>query len=440
MITLRFKISCLVLILVQTTSYTQGPWEKTTVPTNQFLKSVCFVDSLYGWAAGDSGTIIHTSDGGDTWIIQDSQTQNDIVSIFFLNRNLGWASSLNYTTPPFGTVLLKTTNGGNSWISEPYPEENIFINCILFLDSLNGWMGGNPHALLKTTNGGLNWTKAETDTTIFSFFPVLKIYFYNEQYGYACGGMFDIAGVIWRTSNGGQKWYTIDPSDAPADEVRGLHLFDSMNVLGAGGDPDYGYGVGMIRTSDGGVNWDYEELGIQGNAYDLDFRNSNEVWAPLGPRAKFICSFDAGSTWMQIPTPDSTLIYDMTFPDSLHGFAVGAKGAVLRFNTEIIPSVEYGSSSSSYKVNVYQNQPNPFERTTAIRYKLSAFSRVVLKVFDVFGIEIITLLDSEMPPGSYEVPFDASGLHGGIYFYRLTASLPGAGGTFSETRKMVLLK
>jgi hypothetical protein len=143
---------------------------------------------------------------------------------------------------------------------------------------------------------------------------------------------------------------------------------------------------------------------------------------------------------MQIPTPDSTLIYDMTFPDSLHGFAVGAKGAVLRFNTSIIPSVEYGSSSSSNKVIVYQNQPNPFERTTAIRYKLSAFSRVVLKVFDVFGIEIITLLDSEMPPGSYEVPFDASGLHGGIYFYRLTASLPGAGGTFSETRKMVLLK
>ena len=440
MIKLRFKISCLLLILVQTASFTQGPWEKITVPTNQFLKSVCFVDSLYGWAAGDSGTIIHTADGGDTWMVQDSQTQDDIVNVFFLNRNLGWASSFNYSTAPFGTVLLKTTNGGANWIKAPYPKENIFINCILFLDSLNGWMGGNPHALVKTTNGGADWTEAETDTTLFSFFPVLKIYFYNEQYGYACGGIFDIAGVIWRTSNGGDKWFTIDPSDAPADEVRGMHMFDSLNVMGAGGDPDYGYGVGIIRTSDGGVNWDYEELGIQGNAYDLDFRNHAEAWAPLGPKGKFIYSLDAGSTWTQIPTTDSTLIYDVTFPDSLHGFAVGTKGAFLRFNTIVIPSVETKSPSLASEFILYQNTPNPFDQNTRINFQLSAFSRVDLIVFDILGNEIVTLVNADMPSGSYEIPFEASGLPRGVYFYRFTASLPGDRGTFSETRKMVLLK
>ncbi len=50
------------------------------------------MDSLYGWAVGDFGTIIHTSDGGDIWIVQDSKTENEIVDVFFLNRNLGWAS------------------------------------------------------------------------------------------------------------------------------------------------------------------------------------------------------------------------------------------------------------------------------------------------------------------------------------------------------------
>ena len=71
--------------------------------------------------------------------------------------------------------------------------------------------------------------------------------------------LFDIAGVIWRTWDGGDHWYAIDPLEAPADEVRGLHCFDSLTVMGAGGDPDFGFGVGIITTEDGGLNWDYDE-------------------------------------------------------------------------------------------------------------------------------------------------------------------------------------
>ncbi|MBC8314995.1 MAG: hypothetical protein H8E51_05785, partial [Bacteroidetes bacterium] len=88
----------------------QGTWERIAVPTDQNLRSVCFVDSLYGWAAGDSGIIIHTVDGGESWVIQASQTENDVVSLFFLDRDQGWASSFNYTTLPYGTIILKTTN------------------------------------------------------------------------------------------------------------------------------------------------------------------------------------------------------------------------------------------------------------------------------------------------------------------------------------------
>jgi photosystem II stability/assembly factor-like uncharacterized protein len=115
------------------------------------------VDSLYGWAVGDFGTIIHTSDGGDNWIVQDSKTENEIVDVFFLNRNLGWASEWNTSSFPFGTILLKTTDGGTTWISSPYREDNLYMNCILFLDSLIGWMGGDPDALVKTTDGGIKW-------------------------------------------------------------------------------------------------------------------------------------------------------------------------------------------------------------------------------------------------------------------------------------------
>jgi photosystem II stability/assembly factor-like uncharacterized protein len=434
------RILYLFLFLAQISSYSQGTWEKIDVPTNQLLKSVCFVDSLYGWAGGDSGTIIHTSDGGNTWIFQDSQTVNEIVDVYFLNRNLGWASSFNYSNSPFGTILLKTTNGGTDWIGEPYPEENMFINCILFMDSLNGWMGGNPHALVRTTNGGITWHQAEIDTSTLAFFPVMGIQFYNAKYGYACGGRFDIAGVIWRTSNGGDKWYAIDPTDAPADEVHALHIFDSLHVMGAGGDPDFGYGVGMIRTSDGGVNWEYEELGMQGLAINLDFRNRTEAWAPLGQKPIFIYSLDAGLTWAETPTPDSTLINEVMFPDSLHGFAVGARGAVLKYIPPLKPSVEPISPLLQNEVMLSQNYPNPFERNSKCKLQIAKLTLLVLKVFDLLGNEVETVFNAEMPPGSYEITFDASGLHGGIYFYRLTATFPGQIGNSQITKKMVVIK
>ena len=64
---MRYKILILVLslIFISAETYSQGTWERIDSPTKQFLKSIYFVDSLYGWAVGNSGTIIHTSDGGD---------------------------------------------------------------------------------------------------------------------------------------------------------------------------------------------------------------------------------------------------------------------------------------------------------------------------------------------------------------------------------------
>ena len=440
-----YKSGCLfLLLLANTVTYSQGTWEKLNVPTNKFLRSVFFTDSLYGWVAGDSGTIIHTSDGGKAWTFQDSKTINEIADVFFLDRNRGWASSFNYTNSPYGTVILKTTDGGAEWTSVPYPVENIFINCILFLDSLNGWMGGMPHALVKTTNGGTDWVQAEIDTSVFSFFPVLSIKFYNQRYGYACGGMHDIAGVIWRTSNGGDKWYPIDPSEAPADEVYQLHLFDSLNVMGAGGDPDFGYGVGMIRTSDGGLTWNYHELGMIGNAFDLGFRNDKEGWAPLGPSQKFIYTRDGGSTWTAISTPDSTAIYNVTFPDSLHGFATGRKGTVLKYKPAILGGIGPDFHLNMENFILYQNYPNPFHSGTKIKFGVPAAREVhpfnlQIKVFTIMGTEIKTIINNEFSSGDYEVTLNATNLPAGIYQYQMIITASGRTASCSAPKKMIIL-
>jgi photosystem II stability/assembly factor-like uncharacterized protein len=439
-----FKYLLIILFfqLVQINIYSQGTWERIESPTDQYLQSVYFVDSLYGWAVGDSGTIIHTSNGGADWEIQDSKNDNKIVDVFFLNRNLGWASSWKTSSVPFGTILLKTTNGGQSWTNEPYKEDNIFIQCLLFTDSLNGWMGGKPHALVKTTDGGANWKQADVDSSTFSSFPIKSINFYNSQYGYACGGIFEYAGVMWRTTNGGDFWYVIDPVSAPIDPIWQVHTFDSLNVLGVGGDFEF-FGVGMIRTSDGGLNWVYEYIGMTGIAFDIDYRTDYEAWSPLGFEEKLIYSLDSGFTWTRIPTPDSTIILDMIFPDSLHGFAIGKEGAIIKYIPPIINFVKEIEEGIPESFFLFQNYPNPFNPSTKIRFTIPQDERretqdVSLKVYDVLGNEIATLVNEEKPAGAYEVKFNpASGIQhpaSGIYFYQLRA------GIYIETKKMLLLK
>ena len=434
-----------ILIVFGTLLNAQGTWEKIAVPTDVTLNSVFFTDSLYGWIAGDSGTIMNTSDGGQTWNRQVTGTTNNIVSVFFLDRNKGWAASQNYATIPYGTIMMKTLNGGNEWTSFPYPENDIFMNCILFRDSLNGWMGGNPHALVRTIDGGITWSQAAVDTSVLAFFPVLNIHFYDEKYGYACGGRFDIAGVLWRTNDGGNLWHAIDPSEAPADEVHELHLFDSVNVMGAGGDPDFGYGVGMIRTSNGGINWTYHELNMQGYASDLDFRNEKEAWAPLGSRGKLIYSMDAGDTWTEIPTPDSTIITNMIFPDSLHGFGIGRNGAFIRYKPKITGIDDKVLNHLHSSFTLAQNSPNPFSSSTKIKFSIHGDGEIrpatlQIRVFSSSGVLVKTMDTGKCIPGEYEITMDGTDLPQGIYYYFLFLSDQERLVSCAGPGKMILLR
>ena len=81
-----------------------------------------------------------------------------------------------------------------------------------------------------------------------------------------------------------------------------------------------------------------------------------------------------------------------------------------------------------------QNVPNPFNPTTAIRFKVPMRGHVSLKVYNMRGEEVASVVDQEMPAGAYERSFSASGLSSGTYMYRLIG--PG----FSESRKMQLVK
>jgi hypothetical protein len=106
---------------------------------------------------------------------------------------------------------------------------------------------------------------------------------------------------------------------------------------------------------------------------------------------------------------------------------------ILRFSFGNITSVVSAQLSvTGYQLK--QNYPNPFNPSTTIRFSLPQRGHVRLKVFDVNGREVATLVDGELAAGNHAVRFEANGLARGLYFYKITA------GKFSQTRKAVLMK
>jgi len=120
------------------------------------------------------------------------------------------------------------------------------------------------------------------------------------------------------------------------------------------------------------------------------------------------------------------------------GSIIGETGFInvpgLAYSTYIVVSVDDENNSLPEQFSLEQNYPNPFNSSTKIRYQIPELSFVAIKIYDVLGNEITTLVNQEKPIGNYEVEFDADALSSGIYFYRLKA------GNFVQTKKMILMK
>ena len=97
-------------------------------------------------------------------------------------------------------------------------------------------------------------------------------------------------------------------------------------------------------------------------------------------------------------------------------------------------SVSEKPTNGTTSYELYQNYPNPFNPTTTIRFSLPQRSHVTLKIFDILGREVATLVNGELNPGEHSVVYDTKGLPSGVYFYRLTTP------TFSQTKAMEVVK
>ena len=149
-------------------------------------------------------------------------------------------------------------------------------------------------------------------------------------------------------------------------------------------------------------------------------------------------------TGLRIPTPGKTRarINLWLFNHSAPSDSQDVEVIISRYDTSrIITGLHSENRAIPTTATLSQNFPNPFNPTTEIRYQIpeirsqrSEVSHVTLKVFDVLGREVATLVNERLQPGSYETTFDGGGLASGVYFYRLSA------GSFVETKKFLLLR
>jgi subtilisin-like proprotein convertase family protein len=149
------------------------------------------------------------------------------------------------------------------------------------------------------------------------------------------------------------------------------------------------------------------------------------------------------SPWTQYVKPQNTMgtfgsttlngNWTLTVTDGVAGNTGTLLGWGLRFNNSVVVGTQ-NISELPYKFNLSQNYPNPFNPETNIKFSVPKQSKVILKIYDVLGQEVITLVNEYLAPGTYEKIFNASSFASGVYFYKLEA------GEFNAVKKMVLIK
>jgi len=385
---------------------------------------------------GDSGTIIMTSDGGETWINQNSGTGLDIVDISMVDGQYGWALAQEYpvdTILTYGTDLIRTTNGGQSWFFDRR-FDSFYYFAVEFTDSVNGLLAGSEGRILWTTNAGSSWALAAIDSPEFARWTIYRFHFYDSLYGIAMGGHFDVTGLVWKTTDGGRYW---DPQRVAGEPIFGGHFWDSTNILCVSGDIDVG--SGMVRTSNACGNWLYTYLGIWGQATSVAFRTPTEGWSTLGFASTYMVTTDSGHTWTSMFTPDSSQVFDVVFLDSTTGFIVGNYGTVFRY-TGPPTSVQQNDWTQPGGFVLRQNYPNPFNPTTTIQYTLAEQSAVEISVVDLAGREVARYDRGIQTPGQHQIVFEANTMASGVYFCNILIGPTRGGVSYSRSIKMLLLR
>jgi len=188
----------------------------------------------------------------------------------------------------------------------------------------------------------------------------------------------------------------------------------------------------ILHTTDSGKSWITNETPIFFDG--IYFFNELKGWAG-SISGEIYHTTDGGKSWNGQQSPVGFDIKEIQFYGEYFGWAIGGLGQIAHTSNGGLTFVDEVEIQLIPKyLNLYQNYPNPFNPITKIKFDIPTSSAVTLKIYDVIGKEVETLINEYKVQGIYEIEFDGSEYASGIYFYKLTS------GKFTSVKKLILLK
>jgi photosystem II stability/assembly factor-like uncharacterized protein len=300
-----------------------GQWSPVDSGTTSNLNGAVLLDSGTGFVAGDTGTILKSTDAGATWSPLTSGTSNTLHGIYFLDPNQGVAVGDNGT-------ILRTTDGGTDWQSITSGVEDSLAS--VSFSGANGICAGGSETILYSTDSGASWQISRGGFFSPGFLGAQML---TPTIGFVAGQNSIFQALVGNTTDGGASWnfqaFQFAGNEGGANDV---FFFDQTTGLVSGSVFD---GSGAIaRTTDAGTNWStlFFDQPIEGVA----FPTAGSGFA-VGSGGRILHTSDTGATWIDQASGTTANLHDVAFAsDALIGIAVGDVGVILRTTSGGEPS------------------------------------------------------------------------------------------------------
>jgi len=399
----------------------QSQWVRTNAPIARVNRMLLDSTSIYA-GYGDNGTSLlgayRSTDCGLTWIsMNNGLTGGQLLATDFARIDSGIMLGT-------GQGVWFSSNEGQSWFPRnvglpPVSFRNVRAMAVIGSD-VYITIDTSPGGFL-TTNRGLSWV---TRSGSPGESPILV----HNSAMYTTGYV-----EVRKSTNIGTSWTSISgglPSILYGTQV--IAVNETLYVSSNEG--------GVYRSTNDGGEWTAVNNGLTGTAlYVMSIAgNPSLLLAGTNFDGVFL-SIDHGITWgVANQGLTSTWIRWLAIRPP-YAFAAtdpsgGSGGIWRRLLTDFVTSAGGGTEAVPLTFSLDQNYPNPFNPKTEIRFSIQQTGLTSLKVYDLLGSEVTTLVEEVKWPGVYSVSFDAMGLSTGVYLYRLKA------GPFSSTKKLILLK
>lgn len=448
--------------LLKTTNGGQN-WTQVSATAND-LNSIIFKDANIGVAVGDNGTIVRTTNGGVVWATVVSGTTDQFRKVSSGSGNTFFAAGDNglisvsidngatWTLKDAGTslrlrgtattssnkvwivgesgLIKYSTDGGNNWNNQISGITNNDINDIQFVNENIGFAGADGSNFIFTTDGGQNWTPRNSGI----FFDLYGIYFQDANIGWGVS----IVGTIFFTIDGGSSW-TSQPCGS-AFTLREAHFLHQGKGWTVG---DNGT-IAMFTDNTVPVELTSFSAIVTGNEVALNWSTATETNNRGFDVERKIISSQASVNNSEYQVVGFVNGHGTSTKQQSYFFSDrNLSSGIYLYRIKQIDfdgSFEYYELTSEVTVeapstfSLSQNYPNPFNPATLIKFSIPVNGNVTLKVYDIIGNEVATLVNEYKEAGLFEVNFNAQEFSSGIYLYQLKSA------NFIETRKMTLIK